>query len=88
MGYKKYIAQGGDWGSMITKWIAELISRKLYRHPFKLSHCFSTRGTRPNGGSDAEEAEGMKNIEKYQATGYGYFAIQSTKPQTVRLWFK
>jgi hypothetical protein len=30
-----------------------------------------------------EEAEGMKNIEKYQATGYGYFAIQSTKPQTV-----
>ena len=25
----------------------------------------------------------MKNIEKYQATGYGYFAIQSTKPQTV-----
>ncbi len=20
LGYKKYIAQGGDWGSMITKW--------------------------------------------------------------------
>jgi hypothetical protein len=34
-------------------------------------------------GVSAEEAEGMKNIEKYQTTGYGYFAIQSTKPQTV-----
>ena len=24
LGYNKYIAQGGDWGATITKWIAEL----------------------------------------------------------------
>ena len=24
LGYEKYIAQGGDWGATISKWIAEL----------------------------------------------------------------
>jgi hypothetical protein len=39
-------------------------------------------------GVSAEEAEGMKNIEKYQSTGYGYFAIQSTKASNSWLWPK
>ena len=83
LGYKKYIAQGGDWGSMITKWIAELFPENCIGIHLNLVIAFPPDGQDPMEGVSAEEAEGMKNIEKYQATGYGYFAIQSTKPQTV-----
>ena len=44
---------------------------------------FPPEGEGSMQGVSQEEIEGMKNIEKYQATGYGYFAIQSTKPQTL-----
>ena len=83
LGYEKYIAQGGDWGSMITKWIAELFPENCLGIHLNLVIAFPPEGQDPLEGVSAEEAEGMKNIEKYQATGYGYFAIQSTKPQTV-----
>lgn len=83
LGYNKYVAQGGDWGSMITKWIAELFPENCIGIHLNLVIAFPPDGQDPMEGVSPEEAEGMKNIEKYQATGYGYFAIQSTKPQTV-----
>ena len=83
LGYGRYIAQGGDWGSMITKWIAELFPENCIGIHLNLVIAFPPDGEDPMNGVAPEEIEGMKNIEKYQATGYGYFAIQSTKPQTV-----
>ena len=83
LGYEKYIAQGGDWGSMITKWIAELFPENCIGIHLNLVIAFPPEGEDSMQGVLQEEIEGMKNIEKYQATGYGYFAIQSTKPQTV-----
>jgi hypothetical protein len=35
-----------------------------------------------------EEAEGMKNIEKYQATGYGIFCDSKHKTPNGWLWLK
>ena len=83
LGYEKYIAQGGDWGSMITKWIAELFPENCIGIHLNLVIAFPPEGEDSMQGVLQEEIEGMKNIEKYQATGYGYFAIQSTKPQTL-----
>ena len=83
LGYDKYIAQGGDWGAVVTKWIAELFPENCIGLHLNLVLAFPPDGQDPLEGVSPEEAEGMKNLEKYQATGYGYFAIQSTKPQTV-----
>jgi len=83
LGYTKYIAQGGDWGSMVSKWIAELFPENCIGLHLNLVIAFPPDGADPMDGVLPEEIEGMKNLEKYQATGYGYFAIQSTKPQTL-----
>ena len=83
LGYKKYVAQGGDWGAVITKWIAELFPEHCIALHLNLVLAFPADGTDPMDGVSPEEAKGMQNFEKYQETGYGYFAIQSTKPQTL-----
>ena len=44
---------------------------------------FPPEGDDPYEGVSEEEKEGMQNFQKYQEKGSGYFAIQSTKPQTV-----
>ena len=83
LGYKKYIAQGGDWGATITKWIAELFPENCIAIHLNLVLAFPGEGDDPMEGVTPEEAKGMENLQKYQETGFGYFAIQSTKPQTL-----
>ena len=83
LGYNKYIAQGGDWGATITKWIAELFPENCIAIHLNLVLAFPGEGDDPMEGVTPEEAKGMENLQKYQETGFGYFAIQSTKPQTL-----
>ena len=81
--YKNYLAQGGDWGATITKWIAELFPENCIAIHLNLVLAFPGEGDDPMEGVTPEEAKGMENLQKYQETGFGYFAIQSTKPQTL-----
>ena len=37
----------------------------------------------PLEGLNESEIKGLNNQQKYQSSGYGYYAIQSTKPQTL-----
>ncbi|KRP17529.1 MAG: epoxide hydrolase, partial [SAR86 cluster bacterium BACL1 MAG-121001-bin56] len=83
LGYSKYIAQGGDWGATITKWIAELFPENCMAIHLNLVLAFPPEGGDPMEGVTLEEVKGMENFQKYQETGFGYFAIQSTKPQTL-----
>ena len=83
LGYNKYIAQGGDWGATISKWIAELFPENCIAIHLNLVLAFPGEGDDPMEGVTPEEAKGMENLQKYQETGFGYFAIQSTKPQTL-----
>ena len=50
LGYKKYIAQGGDWGSMITKWIAELFPENCLGIHLNLVIAFPPEGQDSYGG--------------------------------------
>ena len=83
LGYKKYIAQGGDWGATISKWIAELFPKNCIGLHLNLVPAFP-----PSDGSSMEnltedETKGLENFEKYQKTGLGYYQIQMTKPQSL-----
>jgi len=81
-GIEKFSAQGGDWGSIITSWLAQ-------RHPDRvnaihlnmvpLRPCLG-EGTPPL--SD-DEQKWIAAFQKRTALSFGYFQIQGTKPQSL-----
>jgi pimeloyl-ACP methyl ester carboxylesterase len=80
LGYERYGAQGGDWGSAISRELGVAFPEHLVG--VHLNMLF------PQGPSDLpdltdEEKARLQALQKFLSTGSGYFAIQSTKPQTL-----
>jgi pimeloyl-ACP methyl ester carboxylesterase len=80
LGYERYVAQGGDWGSAVTSWLGA-------DDP---DHCAAIHvtlamGARPkiDGEPTAEEQRALDGLSYYQAWDSGYSKQQSTRPQTV-----
>ncbi len=81
LGYQRYVAQGGDWGSMITQGIG--ISQTV--------HCAGIHITLPIVAPDPEtmdnltpqEESALEAMEYYRAWDSGYSKQQSTRPQTL-----
>ncbi len=78
LGYKSYLAQGGDWGSAICSWIA-------YDYP---THCkgmhFNFPTMRNSAGPQTEEERTWDNgLEDAQIMNNGYRTQQATKPQSL-----
>ena len=78
LGYKNYLAQGGDWGGAITTWLG-------YDHPKTCNaihlNIFTMR--HPDGPQTKEEKDWETNFEKDQLMQDGYRTQQATKPQTL-----
>ena len=76
--YKKYIAQGGDWGATICNWLG-------YNHSKTCKgihiNCLTMRLVR--GPLNEAENEWEKKFTKDQIMQDGYRTIQATKPQTL-----
>ncbi|NND69224.1 MAG: alpha/beta hydrolase, partial [Halioglobus sp.] len=81
LGYDRYVAQGGDWGSMITQ--AMGIS--------ETQHCAGIHINMPIVAPDPEtmadltpqETRALEDMGLYDAEGSGYSKQQSTYPQTL-----
>ena len=78
LGYKDYLAQGGDWGATICNWLA-------YDH-FKTCkaihiNCLTMR--LPDGPQTQEEKDWQNKFDKDQIMQDGYRTQQATKPQTL-----
>ncbi len=78
LGYKKYIAQGGDWGAAICNWLG-------YNHSnsCKAIHINCLTMRHPKGPQNTEEMKWEKKFLKDQIMEEGYRTIQATKPQTL-----
>jgi len=78
LGYKNYLAQGGDWGGAITTWLA-------YDHPKTCNaihiNIFTMR--HPDGPQTKEEKDWETKFKKDQLMQEGYRTQQATKPQTL-----
>ena len=79
LGYERYGAQGGDWGSAVTTQIGR-----------NQGHCVAIHTNMPIGRppkdlSDlsAEEREVLDSYADHQRWGTGYSKQQSTRPQTL-----
>jgi len=78
LGYKNYLAQGGDWGGAITTWLG-------YDYPKTCSaihiNIFTMR--HPDGPQTKEEKDWEAKFKKDQLMQEGYRTQQATKPQTL-----
>lgn len=80
LGYARYGAQGGDWGSGITTALGALDSEHCAG-----IHITLAMGTRPAPGEQPapEEARALKGLKHYADWDSGYSKQQSTRPQTL-----
>jgi len=82
LGYERYGAQGGDWGSLVTMNLA-------WHHPDHLVgiHLNMVPGAGPadRAAADLTDAErsSLAALAEHQKTGTGYSKQQSTRPQSV-----
>ena len=80
LGYARYGAQGGDWGSAVTS----ALGAQDPTHCAGI-HITLAMGSRSKveGEPTAEEARALKGIKDYADWDSGYSKQQSTRPQTV-----
>ncbi|KAI0078544.1 alpha/beta-hydrolase [Panus rudis PR-1116 ss-1] len=82
LGYEKYVTQGGDWGSLITKKLQSMHGGTHFwppqftREPWQYLKYLVTPLTQ-------REKDGMTSAQRFQSTHFGFFVEQSTKPQTI-----
>jgi pimeloyl-ACP methyl ester carboxylesterase len=80
LGYRRFGAQGGDWGSIVTTHLGA-------RHPDRVLgvHLNMLSVPPPAGQTEFTEREqhGLRAAEHYRTVDSGYFAIQRTRPQTL-----
>lgn len=82
LGYEKYIAQGGDWGAIITSNIGVVDAAHLYGIHLNMPFGYPTT-TDPHEGLTAAEIADLETVAQFDRMETGYQKIQGTKPQTL-----
>ena len=85
LGYRRFAAHGGDWGAFVTAQLGHKYADRLIGCHFTLMSpldVFSGGHVPPEDYSDSEKGwlERSRDFFLHEA---GYFALQTTKPQTV-----
>ena len=80
LGYQRYGAQGGDWGSAISRELGLIAGDHIIG--VHLNMLFPWVPEDPTDLTDAERSH-VETMRRFRATGSGYGAIQSTRPQTL-----
>ncbi len=89
LGYKEYVAQGGDWGNAISENMALIAPTGLLgihtnmaaAVPAEISKALAT-GTMPAGLS-ADERNAYEQLDFFYKKGLGYASEMSLRPQTL-----
>ena len=81
LGYDRYLAQGGDWGSLVTSWLGLEHGRNV-----RAIH-LNMIGHRPTPATPKTDAEGkwLATMQAGMQAEGAYFMLQATKPQTLAL---
>ena len=82
LGYERYGAQGGDWGSVVTSNVADLAGDHVVGLHLNFVVARPPAADRQAPLSD-EEQRALEAMREWRATGVGYQEIQGTKPQTL-----
>ena len=85
LGYETYLAQGGDWGALVTGWLG--FDHGVEKNGGCKAMHLNMIGLRPNPATPQNDAE-TRWIQQTQATTQAegaYLMEQATKPQTLAL---
>jgi len=82
LGYERFGAQGGDWGSAIVSRMGEVYERDLYGIHINMISVGPAEG-RNAPDLTPEERVFLGDIERFRQGETGYQWIQGTKPQTL-----
>jgi pimeloyl-ACP methyl ester carboxylesterase len=81
LGYERFVAHGGDWGSLITEHLGRSHSKSvaaIHLTDVPFLHLFQ----KPDDPTPAEQKY-FEAMEKWQMTEGAYAMIQGTRPQTL-----
>jgi microsomal epoxide hydrolase len=81
LGYSRYGAQGGDWGSMVTSRLGFADSQHVAGIHLNMVGIAPHPANRQN--LSAAEQAWIKEMDKWRSEETGYQSIQGTKPQTL-----
>lgn len=81
LGYARYVAHGGDWGSMITTAIA--LQDTAQCRAVHLTMPLVTPDVAALGELTATEKRALSDLKKYAKVESGYARQQGTRPQTL-----
>jgi pimeloyl-ACP methyl ester carboxylesterase len=90
LGYNKFVAQGGDWGAMVTDVMGtqappELLAIHLnwvFAVPPDIDKAIQTSGTLPSD-LGADERHATEQLASFYKSGVGYAVEMSNRPQTI-----
>lgn len=80
LGYERYGAQGGDWGSVISRELAAVAPERVVG--VHLTYLPIATSDMPEELSE-EDRTRLEHANRYRAQPAGYMVIQSTRPQTL-----
>ena len=80
LGYQRYGAQGGDWGSIISRELGLVAAGQVAGVHLNM---LITRVPDDAGELTEEESRRREAARRFRTTGSGYSAIQGTRPQTL-----
>jgi len=80
LGYKRYVAQGGDWGAFVTTAMAQQRPPGLAAIHLNFPQVLPDHI--PNKLS-VDEKRAVDVWQRFRDEGFGYFIIQATRPQTI-----
>jgi pimeloyl-ACP methyl ester carboxylesterase len=79
LGYTEFLAQGGDWGAIVTDSIASQAVAGCRGVHMNMVFAAPDMSDEPT----AREAEAIAAMQEFQDLGSGYQKLQSTRPQTI-----
>ncbi|MGX1123127.1 pimeloyl-ACP methyl ester carboxylesterase [Streptomyces ambofaciens] len=79
LGYERYGAQGGDWGSAVSAKLGEVAPERVVGVHLNLGSVAASAFDDPT----PSELANLEAEKEMQRTGRGYSAIQATRPQTL-----
>jgi pimeloyl-ACP methyl ester carboxylesterase len=90
LGYKRYVAQGGDWGNAVSEVMAlqqpagllGIHTNMAATVPPEVSKALSVGGP-PPAGLSAEEKHAWDQLDDFYKNGLGYAQEMSNRPQTL-----
>lgn len=83
LGYTRYGAQGGDWGSLASSWVALSDPEHVCGIHLNMIVARPPRGPNPTQDLTPEELNNLASAAEFRKIETGYQRIQGTKPQTL-----